>query len=250
MALQQGLRCIAITDHDTVAGVEKIEFNKIPPGLTVLPGIEISTEYQGKELHILGYALDIYNPGLRQTLQVLSEARRQRIGRMVQRLEEAGLRITLREVQEFARDAASLGRPHIALALIQNGYAADIKEAFHKYLLKGRPGFVPRYRLATEEAIALIVQAGGIPVLAHPGNDLHPAALPHLLKAGLGGMEVFYPEHDEETRRYYYHLALQNKLLITGGSDFHGQEEEDFLNFGKLPVPAGTIEILKEALKS
>lgn len=249
LALDAGLRAIAVTDHDTVAGVEKINFTLVPPELTVIPGIEISTEYEGTELHILGYCMDLRHHELHRTLQVLSAARYDRIRRMVEKLQEKGLAITMQDVQAFAQNIASIGRPHIAFALIKNGLAADFREAFDKYLLKGRPGYVPRYRLATEEAVALLIKAGGIAVLAHPCDDFKPDFLPPLLKAGLGGIEVFYPEHDEPTRRYYFDLARQYDLLITGGSDFHGQGEEDLRNFGQMPVPAGTIETLKEALR-
>lgn len=250
MAQRKGLQYLAITDHDTTAGLEQLENMKEPRLLEIIPGIELSTEYEGHEIHILGYSLDYNNTKLQDTLKTLAVARRERVYRIVKKLQEAGFMITIEDIKTHAVDAVSLGRPHVALALLEKGLVSSISEAFEKLLTKGRPGYVARYRILPQEAISLIIGAGGYPVLAHPGSGFDLKLLPILIKEGLLGLEVFYPQHNLEMQEYYYQIAQINNLLITGGSDFHGHEGNDNSFFGNIPIPAYTISLLTRTSKN
>jgi len=249
LAQRKGLQYLAITDHDTTAGLETIiNCNSfITP--KIIPGIELSTDYMGQEIHILGYAIDINNAKLQKTLHRLAESRKQRVYNIIRKLQLEGLAITIDNVNKYAVDTSSPGRPHIALALIEIGAVTSIKDAFTKLLSKGCPGYVPRLRISSEEAIALISAAGGIPVFAHPGSVFSLELLQILISAGLQGIEVYSPQHNRQMQNYFYNIAKQNDLLITGGSDFHGHEKAERTYFGNIPIPTDTITVLKQALE-
>ncbi|ACX52567.1 PHP domain protein [Ammonifex degensii KC4] len=215
-----GLAGIAVTDHDTVAGLaEALEAAK-KENLLVVPGVEISTEEGEREIHILGYFLDPTHPNLLATLRWLKEKRLERVVEMVRRLQNLGIPLTLEEVVAKVRVAA--GRPHVARVLVEKGVVASIEEAFQRFLGRGCPAYVPRARFSPVEAVKVVHQAGGVPVLAHPGLNSAEELLPELIKAGLQGIEVEYPEHTPEQRAYYRELASSFGLIATGGSDYHG----------------------------
>lgn len=249
LAQRKGLQYLAVTDHDTTAGLLPFAYTRTQLMPKIIPGIELSTDYDGQEVHILGYFIDINNKDLQNTLSRLTESRRQRTENIVKKLQQAGIEITLDDVKKYALNAASPGRPHIARVLIEKGLVSDIKDAFGKYLGKGCPGYVPRLRISADQAVMLICAAGGIPVFAHPGSGFSLELLRFLIKAGLQGIEAFSPQHSREMQDYFFNLAKENNLLITGGSDFHGHETSEKAYFGNIPIPADTINMFKLALE-
>lgn len=225
LAVQIGLKGIAITDHDTLKGLhpaaEYIRTNNI--NLDLVPGIEINTDVEIGEVHILGYFIDPGDEKLKNRLEEIKGFRRERALKMIGRLAELGLHVTVEAVEGLARGDL-IGRPHIAMALKEKGYVGSIREAFDKYIAQGGPAYVPRYKFPPAEAIALIHQAGGIAVLAHPGLIKDEKTIAGIVDLGIDGVEVYYPEHNENQIKDYEKLAKDHGLLITGGSDFHGTD--------------------------
>ncbi len=224
LAGERELLAVAITDHDTTKGApEGLQSGK-ELNVKVIPGIEISAVYDPGTLHMLGY-FGQFPSGLEGDLEKIQKGRLDRFPRIIERLNSIGLEVTVEEVNRIAGDA-QIGRPHIAKALIKKGYAKDFDDAFDKYLGKGKPAYVEKEKLTWEEAIALIKRHGGISVLAHPftlelkEGDLRRFVI-SMKKAGLNGMEVFYPEHTREQTKLYKAIALDEGLILTGGTDFH-----------------------------
>lgn len=222
LAGERGLRVLALTDHDTIAGLAAATSAAADVGLRLIPGVELSTHVEAGEVHILGYFIDPADPALSQALARFRAARAGRAETIVARLAAAGVPIAYARVLELAGGGA-IGRPHVARALVEAGHAASINDAFERYLVRGRPGYVERYRLTPPDAARLIRAAGGVPVLAHPHSvaDLD-ATLPALLAAGLGGLECYYGDYDEPRKRDLLALAARHGLVPTGGTDFHG----------------------------
>lgn len=221
-AVAIGLSGIAITDHDTLDGLDIAadylgthKFN-----LDFIPGVELNTELKGNEVHILGYYIND-NKHLHERLLEIRGHRQLRARNMVLKLNELGLKIDFADVANMA-GTDLIARPHVAMALIKAGYVENIQEAFAKYIGKGKPGYVSRYKFTPEEAIKLIEQAGGIPVLAHPGLIVNQNLLLEIIKMGIAGLEVYYPEHNQDQIEAFLNLAKKYNLLITGGSDYHG----------------------------
>jgi predicted metal-dependent phosphoesterase TrpH len=223
-ATAAGLILIGLTDHDTTAGVAEAQAAGARLGVTVIPGVEINTDLPDDhgEAHVLGYYLDVGQPAFRATLTFLRDAREKRGERMVQQLREQSIDIAWSRVRELAQGA--VGRPHVARALIEAGYATDVSDAFARYLVQGKPGYVPRFRLSPQQAIHLIRSARGVPVLAHPADIVRLAdtVLPSLVQVGLLGLECYYGQYDDETVAGLLALANTHDLIATGGSDFHG----------------------------
>lgn len=231
-ACHLGLKAIAITDHDTVDGVHQILKQGLPQQLHFLTGVELSAAAppdfpcQGS-LHLLGYGFRPHDPDLAVHLQKLQDARRNRNPQIVAKLKALGIDISMAEL-DTAGPPRQTGRPHIAQLLMAKGVVATFDEAFDRFLGTNGPAYVDKYRIASGDAIQLIRQAGGIPVLAHPAliHATRPWTLESLLielKAyGLMGVEVYYPEHSEAQTRQFLALAERHDLLITGGTDFHG----------------------------
>lgn len=232
MAAQLGLQAIAITDHDTLAGSRSALAGPIPAQLQFLTGLEISTRppegfaIHGS-LHILGYGIDPDYLPLEQALVELQRARDQRNPQIIQKLNQLAIPVTLEQVMAHAGQG-SAGRPHIARAMIELGVVNDINEAFDRFLSKGQPAYVDKYRIDIQRALDLIHAAGGVSVLAHPylipGEQAQtvPAIVKCLKNMGLMGIEVYYPHHTLQNIRLYLELARQFDLVITGGTDFHG----------------------------
>jgi len=228
MAVQFGLTGIAITDHDTLKGLEPaLEYLRAQQiTLDFVPGIEINTDVELGEVHILGYYVDPRNQVLLNRLDEIKGFRRERALGMIRLLDKMGLKISVEEVEAQARGDL-IGRPHVAMALKDRGYVENLKEAFDKYIAQGRPGYVPRYKFPPAEAIALIHQAGGSAVLAHPGLIPDQGIVDEIIALGIDGLEVFYPDHDASQIAYFNNLAAQRGLLVTGGSDFHGMGSQE-----------------------
>jgi predicted metal-dependent phosphoesterase TrpH len=243
LAQRNGLAGIALTDHDTIGGVEEAAAEAKRIGIDFLTGIEISCEYPPPgTMHILGYGVDPKSVTLRDLTRRLLEGRDNRNPRIIRRLNELGVAITMREVEEEAKATAAdpkkpIGRPHIAAVLLRKGYVSSIKQAFDKYLAQGGAAYFDKERLTMREAMELIHQSGGLPVLAHPiqlraDNDAQlERVVMDAMDLGLVGVEVIHSDHDAALVEKYTRLADRYKLLKTGGSDFHGSNKKD-INLG------------------
>ena len=228
LAASQGLRTISVTDHDTTDGLaEAMEAAKSFPGLRIIPGIELSADVPGDEVHVLGYFIDPGNAELQSELTRFREGRLGRAKAMVEKLGELGIHVEWERVQHFAGDGA-VGRPHIALALVDAGYCKEPKDAFPEYLGRNGLAYVERVKLTPAQAVGMIQSAGGVAVLAHPAymNDME-AGIANLAGAGLAGMEVHYAKYRDDTIRQLARLAREYELIPCGGSDFHGLGNSD-----------------------
>jgi 3',5'-nucleoside bisphosphate phosphatase len=242
-AREVGLSAIAIADHDTVDAHLSLT-NQDTRGLSVIPAIEMSANVGTAEVHILGYFIDPASQYLAESLAQLRRQRLRRVERFALRLTELGLPLTLDDVMARAT-GESVGRPHIARAMIDRGYVASVNEAFDQYLAGGRPAFVPRDDVTPEWSIELIHRSGGVAVLAHPYTTGEPAAMmDRLLPAGLDGAEVEYGAYDETHRALLRELAAERSLIATGGSDFHGAEHRENTPLGSGRVPMAVVEQL------
>ncbi|WP_328800227.1 PHP domain-containing protein [Paenibacillus sp. LX16] len=253
-AKEKGLAGVAITDHDTVAGLgEALEEGK-RIGITVVPGVEISTRAGGKDIHILGYFMDYRNKVFLERLEKLRQARDTRNDLILSQLRSLGVEITLDEVvatmgRPLAPDE-SIGRPHMADTLVQKGYAKDMRDAFDRYLAEGAPGYVSVPRVEPAEAINWIREAGGVPVVAHPGlygNDELVRSI--IEEAKPAGLEVRHSDHDAEAESRYTTMAAQYGLIATGGSDFHGARQGVIFHgdLGSRSVEGQVVEELRKA---
>ncbi len=231
-ALEAGLDVIALTDHDTFDGVPEAVAAGKRVGLRVVPGIEMSTDVAGRSVHLLGYGCDMHNPALNRELLAVRTGRSRRLPAMCEQLSEVGVPVTMDDIKAVSPSARSLGRPHVADALVAKGYVADRGEAFDKYLAEGKPGYVARYSTDLARAITLVHDAGGAAVIAHPwsrGNDdVVTASLLESLVLGYGldGIEVDHEDHDADTRRLLFEMGARLGLIRTGSSDYHGAGKE------------------------
>jgi predicted metal-dependent phosphoesterase TrpH len=238
-ARQVGLAAIALTDHDTIGGVREAVSAAAGTDLRVVPGVELSAVDASGETHVLGLHLCDFD-ALDARLAELRDMRRTRAERIVQRLNALGVRVTMDDVLEQAAGGA-IGRPHVARALIANGWAADARTAFDRYLAAGRPAFVAKDRLSLADAIGMVHRAGGIAVLAHPGASATPERLKALAALGLDGVEVRHPSHDEADIARILSLTERLGLLPSGGSDWHGQPDGSRA-LGVMRVPSAWLE--------
>lgn len=248
LAADLGLKGIGITDHDTIQGWREAEAAGSYYKIQVLRGIELNTDWQGKEVHILGYEVDNASCYLNEKLRSLRDAREQRMIEILKRLATQGIFIYADEVRKLTK-GESIGRPHIAQVLIERGFVKNIKEAFDRYIGMGAPAYVPRYKLTTEEGIELVRQAHGIPVLAHPGMQRLDEGIPAWVEVGLQGIEVLHSEHKSDDVSRYRAIAQQYKLLMTGGSDFHGEARKPGVELGRWGVPLRILEQIKALAK-
>ncbi len=242
-AHEVGLRVLALTDHDSTAGLDEASEAALHLAIDFIPGIEINTDVGQDEIHVLGYYLEYQRPEFQAILQVLRDARIHRGQRMVELLNQQGVNITWERVRQIAQGA--IGRPHVARALLEAGYVQSIGEAFDKYIGKGCPAYVPRYKLMPVDAIRLIRSANGLPVMAHPitvpGLDELRKWLPELVTEGLVGLETYYGPYTPEQVQELHELADQYHLIPTGGTDFHGP--------GIHPTPLGGRFVPFEAVE-
>ncbi len=243
-AAGRGLTFIALADHDSVDGIAPAKVaSQAFPELKVIPAVEISTDIPQGEVHVLGYFIDYTDPELRTTLDRFRNSRLRRAQGMVAKLENLGIHIDWQRVQEIA-GGSSMGRPHIAQAMLEKGYIVSIKEAFDKYLGRNRPAYVEREKMTPTEAVALIVKAQGLPVLAHPLTSNDPEAMTIELKAaGLVGIEAYYDGYTVEEINQLLGLAQRHNLIATGGSDYHGLELNETA-IGGADVPIEAVERL------
>jgi len=228
-----GLTTCALTDHDTVDGIQEAAEAAEKYNIRLIPGIELNTDVKNGEVHILGYFIPYKDPEFIRILEKFKNSRLDRMKRMIENINKLGLKVYIDEVLEEAKDAP-LGRPHLARVLLKHGYVFSKEDAFKKYLEKGRPGYEPHdERLTPFTAVKLIKQFKGVSVIAHPGISDFDDNIPALIDSGLDGIEVFHSKHDEQLRKHYLEMAIKNNLLITGGSDCHGEITLKGLNLGK-----------------
>jgi predicted metal-dependent phosphoesterase TrpH len=244
-AAERGLVYIALADHDSVNGIAAARAAAQRfPGLSVIPGIEISTDIPEGEVHILGYFIDYTDPELLAKLDDFKNSRLRRARAMVAKLAGLGVPVEWQRVLELA-GTGTIGRPHIAQALMEKGHVSSFKEAFDKYLGHGKPAYVERDKMLPAEAVALIVKARGLAVLAHPLTSADPEGLILELKpAGLAGLEVYYNGYSAADVKRLVGLARRHNLIATGGSDFHGIEPENETAIGGAEVPLEVAERL------
>lgn len=266
-AMEKGLAAFALTDHDTVDGLEEAlqhaedlrrnlssEASATVP--EVIPGIELSTEYQGRDVHIVGLYIDYHNECFQKYLHDFVESRIQRNLKMCRRLQEAGLDISYEALlSEFP--GAVITRAHYAKYLLNHGYIKSMKEAFDRYVGDHCPYYVPREKVTPVQAVELILQAGGIPILAHPilyhmSDERLDTLVAELTRAGLMGIEAIYSTYDTAEERQIRKLAEKYGLRISGGSDFHGENKPGLdlaVGYGKLFVPYSVLEELKAVIQ-
>jgi predicted metal-dependent phosphoesterase TrpH len=254
LAKEAGLTAVALTDHDTVDGLPEAVAAGEEFGVEVIPGVEISAQFAGGTMHILGLFVEYRNGVLDQRLAVLKQARIDRNPRIIAKLNALDIPITMEQVNQIS-GGGQVGRPHIARALMEAGYVQELQEAFDKYLGWHKPAYVSKFRFPPDQALAMIREAQGIPVLAHPFTlELGSAAalknlLIELKGLGLAGLEVYYSEHTPEQEALYLKLARELDLQISGGSDFHGLNKPE-ITLGSMPSQEKLTYNLVEALKA
>ena len=224
IAAARGLAAVGIADHDTVAGVGPALLRVRERGRTapvVVPGVEINTDHGDGEVHVLGYFIDWDSPDLAATLERLRSGRLARVERIVRKLGRLRMPLSMERIVSLCEEG-SVGRPHVARAMVEAGYVSSVREAFERYLARGRPAYVERDRFTPVEAVQAVRRAGGVAVLAHTGLDADLGLIDELVEAGLQGLEVYHPDHDRRLERFYLKVALERGLVVTGGSDSHG----------------------------
>jgi predicted metal-dependent phosphoesterase TrpH len=250
LVAKQGLETISITDHDSTEGLaEAYEAAKDFPNLRIIPGIEMSADIPGDEVHVLGYFLEYEDPDFQAKLLEFRRGRIERAQMMVEKLDALGVHITWERVQHFAGDG-TVGRPHIALAMVEAGYCKEPKDAFDEYLGRNGLAYAERPKMTPTEGVEMIKKVGGVPVLAHPTymNDME-AGISSLKQVGLLGMEVYYAKYDDDTVRNLARLAREYDLIPCGGSDYHGLGNSGEPLPGTLGPPEETIHLLEEAAR-
>lgn len=245
-AKDKGIKCISITDHDSISAQYIVDSEYNNKDFKIIPGIELSTEYNEMELHILGYFIDVKNSSLKELVNKLNEQRIKRVEKILFNLK--GYDIDL-NFEDLAVDLNStIGRSHIANAMVNRGYFDNYKMAFKSYLIKGKPGYVKGFKLSYKEALEIIRESGGMAVLAHPGQIYKKIEVENIIKElkrfGLNGVEVYHPSHSGTDTNKFFNLAKKYKLSITGGSDFHGRATIDEQSIGSY----GINDILLEKL--
>jgi predicted metal-dependent phosphoesterase TrpH len=246
-AYEAHLKTIGLADHDSVSGLADAILAGERLGIEVIPAVEINTDLRERrgEAHVLGYFVDYLQAEFQESLRVLREARSARGERMVDKLRQQGVAISWDRVRELA--AGSVGRPHVARALIEAGYADDVSDAFAKWIAPGRPGYVPRYKITPENAVRLIRSAYGVPVLAHPAQigDASDEVISLMVSAGMQGLECYYGEYDDQTVDRLLALADRYHLIPTGGSDYHGPKMHPTPLGGRF-VPEASLDRLRK----
>ena len=245
-AQKHGLACIALTDHDTVEGCARAATACAAAQMEFISGTELTAEHADTEVHILAYFVDTQNQALLTRIAGFQTVRQNRIREMVAALNRLGIPLQAETVFALA-NCKSPGRPHVARALVKERLIGSLDEAFEKYLKKGRPAWVPKTKMSALEAVELIHQAGGLAVMAHPGLNRTDEIIPHLVTAGLDGIECFHTKHSTVMAERYLEFAEKFQLLVTGGSDCHGFSKKAPL-IGTVKLPYDHVEKMKAKL--
>jgi predicted metal-dependent phosphoesterase TrpH len=239
-----GLKAIALTDHDTVGGCGRALAEARKWGMEVVAGVELGAFYNGQEVHILGYLVDLNDEAFLSSLETLRQGRLGRMDQMVEMLRRMGFALEMEQVLAISGGGA-IGRPHLAAALVKIGAVESNADAFKKLIGKGCPAYVQRYKLEPVEAVQSIRRAGGLAVMAHPGLDNAGSLIAGLVPGGLAGLEAHHPAHTREQVNYYERLAKRENLLVTGGSDYHGYGCKPGCHLGAATVPYSVLTEMK-----
>jgi len=244
-SVKAGLSAVAVTDHDTVEGVDRAIAAAAGGPLEVLPGIELTAEHEGLEIHLLGYLIDHNNGSFLEKLQFLKKVRVDRIYQICDKLKGLGLNLAPEKVLGLS-SVGTVGRLHVAQAMVKEGLVNSTYDAFNKYIGDKCPAYTANFKLSPQEAIELIRKFSGIPVLAHPYSMARDDLIPKFAEYGLMGLEVYYLEHTKSMVDSYLHMAKKLNLLVTGGSDYHGKSKPN-VYMGAMKIPYELVEKLKEA---
>ena len=245
LARTKGLEIIAVTDHDTVSGIDEaiMEANNVPQ-VMLIPGVQINTDLPEGELHILGFFIDYKDAGLVHSLETISESRVGRAKKMVEKLHQLGMNVEWKRVLELAR-GESICRPHIAQAMLEKKYVSSEREAFDNYIGRNGPAYVERKKIKPVDAVKIVKKANGLPVLAHPADIQNlDAIMVELINAGLVGIEVYYGHYNQSTVNKLIKVAHKYKLVTTGGTDYHHFQDDMEAPLGSVDIPAASIEQL------
>ncbi len=238
------LRAISITDHDCIDAIPLAQKLGQSLNIEVIAGVELSANLDGKDIHILGYDFDPTDPELVGKLSEFKDARRERARKIVEKLNKMGIDLRFDTVEEMAGEG-SIGRPHIADALLREELVGTYREAFERLIGYESPAYVDKMMFSPQEAFSLVRRAGGIPVLAHPQTTACDEHIPQFIRDGLMGIEVWHPEHTEQSRRFYLEYCRKRDLVYTGGSDCHGARKAKPL-LGTLPIPYECVEMMRK----
>lgn len=244
IAAERNLRAISFTDHDDIRGLDEAQKYCGEKNIEFISGIEISARSKNFDLHLLGYFFDHHNENLIDYVQFFQEERVKRAQKIITLLKKFGINLSFDFIQQKA-GPGSIGRPHIAEAMVEEGYVYNYYDAFNRFIGDGCPCAVPKYKITPAEAISLINRAGGVCVIAHPGSDVTNEGLIDLIKCGLNGIETMHPRHNQTQITHYQELTHKFGLIETGGSDCHGKHFPEIL-IGKLDVPYSIVEKMKQ----
>lgn len=247
-AKEKGLAAIAICDHDTVDGIDPCMAIGMEKGVEIIPGIEMSVEKMDAEIHVLGYFIDWKQDWLRKKLKDIQNSRVERLFIIIEKLKAVGVKIDVEEVLRIAVNKGSVGRLHVAKAMLNSGAIKSLREAFEKYIGFAKPCYVPYTKLSPKETMELILKAGGVPVIAHPILMGHDEYIGEFISHGLRGLEVYHTDHKSHISKRYETMAREMGLIMTGGSDCHGMGKGRIL-MGTVRVPYELVEKLKEEAK-
>jgi predicted metal-dependent phosphoesterase TrpH len=247
-AKEAGLKAIGIVDHDTIDGIAEAVEAGGDLGVEIVPGVELSSQYEGKDIHIIGYYFNPDHPRLMDYLERFRKERYRRAAKMIQNLNELGIRLSLDEVEEHT-GGGSIGRPHLAEVLMEKGYVETFQEAFQRYIGYGSKAYEEKYKINPDEAIALISEAKGLSFLAHPNYFVTDEIVFHFIKAGLDGIEIVHPNLNESRTRHLQAIVRDQDLLVSGGSDCHGGRDGS-VRLGQWSVPYAILEEMRKTLKA
>jgi len=245
-ASEAGLRAIAITDHDAVRGIDEAVEAGNKMDVEIVPGIELSTSNGIHDVHILGYFFDPHCSDMLEYVRYFQEERVKRARKIIDKLRKMGIRLNADVVIASAGHGA-VGRPHIADALMEEGFVLSYDEAFYKYIGDGKPAFVKKPEISPAEGLALIHKSGGLAFLAHPGMDLTDDEIIQVVKQGLDGIEILHPKHSVDMVNHFYNFANIHRLLVSGGSDCHGNRKGEMM-MGRFNIPYKFVSEIKKAL--
>lgn len=247
-ASKNNINVLSITDHDNISALkESVGIGK-ELGVEIIPGVEISSEINGQEIHILAYFINGNDEKFVSFLNTIKESRIDRVKKMIKILNELGSKIDAEEFVSRFDSNISIGRPHIAMELVSEKFARTFAEAFMKYIGDNKPAYVKKTNPSFKEAIKNISQAGGLSFIAHPGKYVRDEVMAELISEGIDGIEINHPSHSREDREYFTKIAADNFLLESGGSDFHGATKTDMQNFGKFYIDHDKLMNIKRRL--
>lgn len=242
------MNIVSITDHDNTGAIAEAVEKARELKMELIPGTEFSSELMGLEVHINGYFFDYKDPAV---LNYLKEFRKERVNRFIKiihKLNEAGSNINVGEILKLYPDNVSLGRPHIAFAMVKDKFVTNYNEAFNKYIGDGKPCYIKKPNPSSSEIIKLITNAGGLSFVAHPGKYIDGNYLSELIRCGIDGIEIVHPSHTKEKTHYFSKIASENFMLVSGGSDFHGFGINEIRNLGNYFISAKEVENMKRRL--